>query len=111
PFSRFPFAAEVDMIQPNYYMTKPIDLDKFLNLGKQKKLHYDIDMINLRSNLVTSEFIEICHSNKFLALAWDFLQYKNPLDKIIKLIDNHIDGILFDNHRNISIIKKKINDI
>ncbi|MFX1420165.1 MAG: glycerophosphodiester phosphodiesterase [Promethearchaeota archaeon] len=93
-----------------YNITKGIELslDEFLLLGKQKMLHYDIDMINLSSSLVTSDFIETCHSNKFLAIAWDFLQYKNPLDKIKDLIDNHIDGILFDNYRNISLIKKKL---
>jgi len=92
-----------------YNITKgdELTLDEFLHLDRQKTLSYDIDMVNLGSNLITSKFIEICHSNKYLALSWDFLEYKNPLDKIKKLIDIHIDGILFDNHRNISIIKNK----
>ncbi len=92
-----------------YNITKGIELklDEFLLLGKEKRFYKNIDMINLKSRFVTSEFIQICHSNRILALAWDFLQHKNPLDEIKELIDNHIDGILFDNHRNISEIIKK----
>ncbi|MFX0106125.1 MAG: glycerophosphodiester phosphodiesterase [Candidatus Hodarchaeota archaeon] len=89
----------------------PLKLDDFLQLGRQKKLFLDIDMISLRSNLINSEFINICHSNNILALSWDFLKYKNPIDKIKDLITIQIDGILFDNHKNISIIKKEYKNI
>lgn len=92
-----------------YNITKgdPLTLDDFLQLGSQKKLSLDIDMISLRSNLITPEFINICHSNNILALSWDFLEYKNPISKIKSLIDIQIDGVLFDNHKNISVIKKE----
>ena len=33
PFSRFPFAnGEVEMITPDYYLTKPLDYNKFMNV-------------------------------------------------------------------------------
>ncbi len=35
PDERFPMAGEVDMIRPDYYLTKPLDLQKFLDLVKQ----------------------------------------------------------------------------
>jgi CheY-like chemotaxis protein len=36
PLSRFPKAAgEVEMITPDYYLTKPVDIPKFLELVKQ----------------------------------------------------------------------------
>jgi len=36
PLSRFPKAAgEVEMIMPDYYLTKPVDVPKFLELLKK----------------------------------------------------------------------------
>jgi len=36
PLSRFPFAAgQVDLITPDHYMTKPVDIPKFLELVKK----------------------------------------------------------------------------
>ena len=32
PDERFPMAGEVDMIRPDYYLTKPLDLQKFLDM-------------------------------------------------------------------------------
>lgn len=32
PLSRFPHALEADMISPDYYFTKPVDVPKFKNL-------------------------------------------------------------------------------
>ncbi|MFX1502507.1 MAG: glycerophosphodiester phosphodiesterase [Promethearchaeota archaeon] len=92
-----------------YNITKGdhLKLDDFLNLGSQKKLSLNLDMVSLRSNIITAEFIDICHSNNYLALSWDFLEHKSPIDKIKRLIDLQIDGILFDNHKNISVIKKR----
>ncbi|MFX1327065.1 MAG: glycerophosphodiester phosphodiesterase [Promethearchaeota archaeon] len=91
-----------------YNITKgdPFNLEDFLKLGRQKKLFIDIDMISLRSDLITSEFINICHFNNILALSWDFLSYIHPLEKIKSLIDCQINGILFDNYKNILLIKK-----
>ncbi|MFX0035065.1 MAG: glycerophosphodiester phosphodiesterase [Candidatus Hermodarchaeota archaeon] len=92
-----------------YNITKgdPLSKDDFLELGRQKKLSLDIDLISLRSDLITSEFINICHFNNILVLSWDFLSYKNPLEKIKNLINCQINGILFDNYKNIQLIKKQ----
>ena len=89
---------------------KSITLSEFLKLGSQKeKITYDFDFISLRSSLVSSKFIDICHKNNILTLSWDFLNYSNPLDKIKILIKKGIDGILFDNYQNIPIIKDWLN--
>ncbi len=92
-----------------YNITKgdPLSKDDFLELGRQKKLSLDIDLISLRSDLITSEFINICHFNNILVLSWDFLSYINPLEKIKNLINCQINGILFDNYKNIQLIKKQ----
>ncbi|MFX1303321.1 MAG: glycerophosphodiester phosphodiesterase [Promethearchaeota archaeon] len=91
-----------------YNITKGIGLKlvDFLKLGRRKSLPFKIDMISLRSNLITKEFIEICHKNDVFALSWDFIDYENPIEKIKSLIQLQIDGILFDNHKNIPKIKK-----
>ncbi len=91
-----------------YNITKGLELklEDFLKLGSQKSLPFKIDMISLRSNLINKDFIEVCHKNDFFALSWDFLDYENPIEKIKRLIEIQIDGILFDNHKNIPKIKK-----
>ena len=96
-----------------YNITKgrDISLEKFMNLGKEKKLSEKPDLISLKSNLISSQFIDICHDNNILALSWDFINYKNALDKIKSLIDMGIDGILFDDYKNIRIIKKWLKTI
>ena len=67
-----------------YNITKGEDLtlSEFLNEETQKKIDYKFDIISLKSHLVSSKFIQICHRNKILALAWDFIDYSNPLEKI-----------------------------
>ena len=91
-----------------YNITKgrDITLKKFLNLGKKKKLSEKPDLISLKSNLITSQFIDICHNNNILTLSWDFINYKNAIDNIKSLVNSGIDGILFDNYKNIPIIKR-----
>ena len=92
-----------------YNITKGIKLTlpKFLELGSQnKKFNYKFDMISLRSSLISTKFIEICHRNQILALSWDFLHYSNSLDIIKSLIKKEIDGILFDDYKNILVIKE-----
>jgi glycerophosphoryl diester phosphodiesterase len=90
-----------------YNITKgDFTLKEFIERGKNKKLPFNPNMINLRSNLVKKEFIDTCEKNNILPLAWDFKKYSNPLDKIKELIRIGIRGILFDNHKNIPIIKK-----
>ena len=93
-----------------YNITKGLGLTttEFLELGKNKKLSFKPDLISLRSDLISLEFIEICHKNEISALTWDFLKYDNPLDKIKSLIRIGIDGILFDNYENILKIKNWI---
>ena len=100
---RFPEAK----ICYNITKGKKLTLSDFLKLKhqKSKKIH-NLNMISLRSSLMSSEFIEICHKHKILALSWDFIHYPNPLDIIKSLIKNGIDGILFDDYKNILIIKQ-----
>lgn len=94
-----------------YNITKGEDfkLKKFVNLGRQKKLRFKPNFISLKSNLISAEFIEICHENKILSLAWDFLQFKDSFLYIKSLIKMGIDGILFDDHKNIPKIKSWMN--
>ena len=93
-----------------YNITKGrgLSLSKFLELGKKEKLPYKIDMISLRSTMITPDFINTCQKNHIKTLSWDFLRYENPLKKIKSLINMGIDGILFDDYKNISIIKQWI---
>ncbi|TFG13944.1 MAG: hypothetical protein EU535_04065 [Promethearchaeota archaeon] len=86
---------------------KKLTLTDFLKLKNQKnKTIHNINMISLRSSLMSSEFIEMCHKHNILAFSWDFIHYPNPLDVIKSLIRNGIDGILFDDYKNILIIKQ-----
>jgi len=90
-----------------YNITKGLgfNISKFLKFGRLKKFKIKPDLISLRSNLITKEFIEICYKYKIKSLAWNFLLYNDPIFQIKSLIDLGIDGILFDNHRNITKIK------
>jgi len=90
-----------------YNITKGVGLtlSEFLNIGSQKKINYKFDIISLKSRLVSSKFIETCHKNRILTISWGFIDYSNPLDKIKVLIKSGIDGILFDNYKNIPVIK------
>jgi len=85
---------------------KGLSLTEFLELSKDKRAKLKIDIISLKSSLTSQEFIETCHKNEILSLSWDFLGYKNPLNKIKSLITLGVNGILFDNHKNIHGIKK-----
>ena len=91
-----------------YNITKGqgLSLNEFMNLSNYKKEKMKFDMISLRSNLISSEFIEFCHKNMITPLSWDFLNYKNPLQKIKSLTTLGIGGLLFDNYKNIREIKK-----
>ena len=90
-----------------YNITKGIglSLSELLTFGNQAIINSNFDMVSLRSNLVSSKFIEICQKNEILTLSWDFINYSHPLEKIKELIKNGIDGILFDNYKNIPLIK------
>ena len=85
---------------------KGLNLKEFVELGKQKSLHFIPDMISLKSNLIKANFIDVCHENGIKALAWGFIKYANPVKMIKDLINLQIDGILFDDHKNIKIIKQ-----
>jgi len=91
-----------------YNITKGYDLrlEDFLKLENLKIKQFNLDMISLKSRFIIPEFIDKCHKNEILALSWDFLHYKNPLDEIKSLINLGIDGILFDDYKNIPIIKR-----
>ncbi|MFX1377806.1 MAG: glycerophosphodiester phosphodiesterase [Promethearchaeota archaeon] len=90
-----------------YNLTKGLDFDisEFLKFDSPTKFKIKPDFISLRSNLTSKKFIEICHDYKIKALAWDFIHYKDPIFEIKWLIDMGINGILFDNHANITTIK------
>jgi len=78
-----------------------LSLTNFLNLSKDKREKYKIDIISLKSSLISKEFIETCQKSRIKSLSWDFLNYENPLNKIKSLISSGVNGILFDNYRNI----------
>jgi hypothetical protein len=40
-----------------------------------------------------------------MSLAWGFMGYKQPLKVIKNLINNQLDGILFDDYHNLKIIR------
>jgi glycerophosphoryl diester phosphodiesterase len=94
-----------------YNITKGLGftIDDFLNFKSLEKNIIKLDLISLRSNLITKKFIEVCHKFKIKSLAWDFISYKNPIMQIKSLIDLGIDGILFDDHNNIGKIKRLYN--
>lgn len=94
-----------------YNITKGLGftIDDFLNFKSLDMNTIKLDLISLRSNLITKRFIEVCHKFKIKSLAWDFISYKNPLMQIKSLIDLGIDGILFDDHNNIGKIKRLFN--
>lgn len=91
-----------------YNITKGDDLrlEDFLKLENLKIQQFNLDMISLKSRFIIPEFIDKCHKNDILSLSWDFLHYQNPLDEIRSLINLGIDGILFDDYKNIPIIKQ-----
>ena len=95
------------MIKTCFNMTKGrgLNLKEFIEKGHRKKLRNLPDMINLQSNLISHRFIKVCHINDIKSLAWGFLGYKQPLQVINSLIDNQIDGILFDDYHNLKIIR------
>ena len=107
-----PILESIKSAYPNskicYNITKGLGLKigELLNMGKLKKLKVKPDMISLRSNLINDDFIEVCHMNNIKSLAWDFISYSNPLLIIKSLINMGLDGILFDDHRNIAEIKR-----
>jgi len=91
-----------------YNITKGegLNLEDFMKQGKDRSLNFMPDLINLHSKKITKEFIEICHKNDILALSWDFIGYIKPIEVIKGLIKLGIDGILFDNYKNIKHTKQ-----
>ncbi|GAG80674.1 unnamed protein product, partial [marine sediment metagenome] len=43
--------------------------------------------------------------NDIKSLAWGFIGYEQPLQIINSLINNQINGILFDDYHNLKIIR------
>ncbi|TXT54457.1 MAG: hypothetical protein BAJALOKI2v1_770001 [Promethearchaeota archaeon] len=104
--------TKIPNIKICYNITKGagLSLQEFIDLGKKENLPLEFNMISLRSNLTTREFIDTCHKNNILALSWDFINYENPIKEIKSLIKQDIDGILFDHSKNIRIIKNWVNE-
>ncbi|MFX1317357.1 MAG: glycerophosphodiester phosphodiesterase [Promethearchaeota archaeon] len=91
-----------------YNITKAREFTLRDFLKQEKKLIIKPEMISLRSSLVSPDFIKISHKNEILSISWDFLNYENPMNIIKYLINIGIDGILFDNHKNIPKVKEWI---
>lgn len=90
---------------------KGLKLEDFIRQGKKKSLVFKPDLISLHSKRVTQEFIEVCHINGILALSWDFIGYEDPFEVIKGLYKMGIDGVLFDDFRNITRIKSWLEEI
>ena len=82
-----------------------LSLPEFLKMGLDIKKNYKFDMISLKSNLISQKFIEKCHVNGVMILSWDFLYYDNPISRMKYLITKGINGILFDDYKNIRKIR------
>ena len=102
--------TQYPIITTCYNITKGIDLtlENFMNLAIQNKINFKPDIISLKSTLITERFIDICKKRQILPIAWDFIQFKDSLFWIKSMIKMGIDGILFDNHKNIPKIKSWI---
>jgi len=100
--------SELPKSQICYNITKGEGLS-LVQLYKQKNLPNQIDFISLDSHLINQDFLNICHNQKILVFSWNFICYAKPLEKIKFLVSMGIDGILFDDCRNISLIKDWIN--
>ncbi len=90
---------------------KSLKVKDFVKQGKERRLHFKPDFVSLHSKMITQEFIEVCHLNDILVLSWNFIGYKNPIDIIKVLVEIGIDGILFDNYKNIEITKQWLEKI
>jgi len=101
------FKQKYKPIKTCFNMTKGrgLNLKEFIEKGRRKKLKNIPDMINLRSDLISNQFIKVCNANDIKSLAWGFMGYKQPLKVISSLINNQIDGILFDDYHNLKIIR------
>jgi len=86
-----------------YNITKGKGLNHkdFMKQGRERTLHFKPEYINIHSKMIAKDFIDICHKNEILVLSWDFIGYENPIKVIKGLIEMEIDGILFDNYKNI----------
>lgn len=93
----------------NITKAKNPDLETIINLSSVEISRIKPDLISLNSERISSEFINKCHENQILVLAWNFIDYENPKSIMKKLIDMNIDGILVDNHNNIEYIANLIN--
>ena len=82
-----------------------LSLSEFLKMGLDIKKNYKFDMISLKSNLISQKFIEKCRVNRVMILSWDFLYYDNPISRMKYLITKGINGILFDDYKNIRKIR------
>jgi len=99
--------SELPKSQICYNITKGVGLT-LEQLYEQKKISNQITFLSLDSHLINQEFINICHRQNVLVFSWNFINYIKPIEKIKSLISIGIDGILFDDCRNIIPIKNWI---
>ena len=90
---------------------KGLNLKEFIKVGKERNLKFLPDLVSLKSNEITQEFIEICHKNEILVLCWDFIGHEKSFEFIKGLIKMGIDGILFDNYKNMKQTKQWLEKI
>jgi len=102
--------APESLICYNITKGKGLKLEEFFSLGEKRELPLNLDMVNLSSHLINPQFINICHKNNILALTWDFIDYHNPVERIKRFVEIGIDGILFDNYKNIKVVKEWMGD-
>ncbi len=89
-----------------YVIYRKKRLNDIINYIISDKMPIKINMLSLSYNLVNEEITKICNKNKILSLAWGFRYIKSdPLIEIKDLIEKGIDGIIFDNYKNIIKIK------
>jgi glycerophosphoryl diester phosphodiesterase len=95
-------------IQICYNITKGegLTLQDFLSNNNRSIDISHFEMISLRSSLISQKFIDTCHGLGIRALAWDFIDLREPANNIREIISMGIDGILFDNYQNISLVKR-----
>ncbi|MHA1792127.1 MAG: glycerophosphodiester phosphodiesterase [Promethearchaeota archaeon] len=80
----------------NITSARKFTLKKFLLLDKNEKIPIKFDMISLEASQVTRQFIDKCHEHGILALCWEFLKPRDPLQLALNLKEMGIDGFLLD---------------
>ena len=88
----------------NITKCKEFTLKQFLETTLMNILPLPFSMISLKSNLIIDDkFPEKCHEFGIKALTWGFYNKSNSAALIKSLILRGVDGILFDDPKNVQI--------